>query len=123
MFNIHESLIRSRPSYLETALAGDRWFGKCISLPDESSDIVELYLQYLYTSKLFINWTTDLPDIPDGECLPEYYTLAELYTFGERMRDVDFKNAISDAFRKRMSKPLDDYSHFCVCNYSFDHLP
>ena len=69
---------------------------------------MQLYLQFLYSGKIHVDWTSDNPGLQSHENLPEYHTLARLYVLGEKCRDVSFKNAIMDVFIRRMQESIDD---------------
>lgn len=79
-----------------------------INLPEDAHETVNLYLLYLYSNKLHIDWTTTAKDLPENNLLPEYITLARLYVFGEKIGDVSFKNAIVRSMLKRMGMGLNN---------------
>lgn len=109
-FNVHENLIRGRSQFFAAALSKswlERKEGR-IDLPEDDPEIVQLYLQFLYSSRLAIQWTEDTAGIQPHENLPEYYTLAHLYVFGEKVRDIAFKNAVMDCFIWRMNTKVND---------------
>ena len=107
-FNIHEQLLRSRSSFFSAAL------NKCwregresrIELPEDSVDVVQRYFQFLYSGKVFVEWTLDSSKLQLNDNLPEFWSLAHLYVFGEKVQDAMFKNAVSDMFVKRIITPV-----------------
>lgn len=107
-FTIHESVLRPRSSFFDAAF-NRRWQegldGK-VHLPEDKPDIVKIYLQYLYSGRIHIATTTTFEGLRPPANLPEYLVLAELYVFGEKVQDVDFKNIIIDRFIRRMEEPI-----------------
>lgn len=106
---VHEPLVRSRSQFFNAALdkAWQEAQERCIRLPDDKYDIVMLYCQYLYSGKIYLVPTVSKQQIsPDGTP-PEYHTLAKLYVFGEKIRDVKVKNAVLDAIISRKDEAIE----------------
>ncbi|KAF2768987.1 hypothetical protein EJ03DRAFT_249935, partial [Teratosphaeria nubilosa] len=96
---VHECSIRAQSSFFDAVL-GKPWKDskeRTISLPDDEADIVKLYVHYAYRGQLCVK---------DHENRPEYFTLAKLYVFGEKVGDKDLKNAVIDCFIQRLHKQL-----------------
>lgn len=113
VFHVHENVIRTQSPFFAAALSENRKEGSDmrVCLPEDRPEIVELYIQWLYSHKFFINWSTTsaASDELDGRHpLSEYYTLAYLYVFGEKCCDITFKNAVIDAFVRRTKKKIDN---------------
>lgn len=107
-FNIHEQLIRARSPFFAAAL------NKCwregrdrrIDLPEDSVETVQRYFQFCYSGKILVEWTKDSSRMQLNDNLPEFWILAHLYVFGEKVQDIPFKNAVIDMFVKRMITPV-----------------
>lgn len=108
VIHAHESVIRSKSPFFAAALSKNWKEGSelRVRLPEDQPEIVKLYVQWLYSRKIFINWTTEIDKWDGNQSLPEYFTLAHLYVLGEKCCDVMFKNAVVDAFLRRMGKKI-----------------
>ncbi|KAH9845206.1 hypothetical protein Tdes44962_MAKER06780 [Teratosphaeria destructans] len=108
---VHESLIRTCSSFFEAALSKP-WkesTERTILLPDDEPNIVKLYVQYLYRKQLCIKVVDEHSlKLQNHENHPEFFTLATLYVFGEKIGDIGFKNAVLDAFIQRMNDDTPD---------------
>ena len=78
----------------------------CVALPEDDIDIVQKYIHYIYTQKLPVLADHDTVQIQSHENHPEYFVLADLYIFGENIRDSGFKNRIIDAFISRVESKV-----------------
>lgn len=108
IFQVHENLLRSRSQYFDAALSNN-WkeaAKRHVNLPHDSTEIVKLYLEQLYDGKVDIKWSTKVEEVLQNNLLPEYFTLANLYVFGEKVRDLAFKNAVVHAMLRRMDMPI-----------------
>jgi hypothetical protein len=100
---VHEGVLCKSSSYFQRAMKPEwaelREDPHTIVLPDESLDIVKLYVQWLYSGSLGI-------PVAPTEKRPTYsevaeailIVLAEAYVFGEKRLDVSFKNAVLEIF-------------------------
>lgn len=108
VLHVHESVVRPHSCFFDAAL--DKCWkegrDKRVLLPEDTPEIAELYLKFLYTGKIMVGWTQKLAQPKSHENLPEYFTLAHLYVFGEKIGDTVFKNAVMDTFVRRMTEPV-----------------
>ena len=103
--SVPECLLRAHSPFFDAALKKCWQDGsdKKIPLHEDYLDVVEPYVQFLYSGKIY--YTKSLDDCSHEEYIGggmEYDCLAELYVFGERIQDTLFKNKVMDAFIARM---------------------
>lgn len=107
-FHVHESLLRSRSKFFDAALNKCWQEGKAgrLELPEDEPEIFEIYQNFLYTRTLPIKEANRELKLRDDENHPEYFALALFYVFGEKVQDVNFKNAAIIGILKRMQEPV-----------------
>lgn len=76
-----------------------------ISLPDEDPDIVNNYLHFAYTGKIPSKDVRTGTDPEEEFHMREYVKLAQLYCFGEKYQDSNFKNTIINAIIGKSQTP------------------
>lgn len=111
VLHVHEKLLASRSDVFKSLLT-KRWIeceDRRVELPDDEPEIVQLYVQYLYSGHARISWTKDTSDLKDDQNLPEYYIQAELYILGEKLKDISFKDYILDCIIRRMTTPINGH--------------
>jgi len=107
-YHVHETLLKSKSKFFDAAL------NKCwmegregrVLLPEDDPEIFEVYQNYIYTKVLPVKVPNPDLKLEGNENHPEYFTLAKLYAFGEKVQDVSFKNAVMKAFLGRMGEPV-----------------
>ncbi|KAK3615783.1 hypothetical protein LTR22_027303 [Elasticomyces elasticus] len=108
-FTVHEELIHSRAAFFDAALKKCWTEGRSgqVMMPEDEPDIIRLYVQYLYTSKIYLERTTTSANLKSSDNLPEYIVLAKAYVFGERIQDSEFKNSVVNAILARASEIIE----------------
>lgn len=111
-FSVHEGLISASSQFFKTTMKECWKEGQqgSVRLEDQSADIFQLYLHWLYKGTLPVRI-----DKPGAEGNEEYLQLAKAYTLGDELIDGDFQDAIIDAIvDKCNSKASDGQSWFPV---------
>lgn len=91
-FTVHLKQLEKSP-FFRSAVKKDWLVDGTIALPIDDPTVVHCYLHFLYSSAVPANF---------------YEALAELYVFGEKIMDVDFKNAVIGAIIRETRKPETD---------------
>jgi hypothetical protein len=94
-FKVHEELLCNNSSFFASA-SKKEWLENQkhrISLPDDDPRIVDLYLQWIYSGRIFSRQSTD-GGPGDGK---EFDLLIDGFVFGEKVQNGDFKDAVVDA--------------------------
>jgi len=94
-YQVHQDLLSSNSPYF-TAAVKEEWKEgqqRRIPLPDDSPAAVDLYIQWLYSSRIFSQ--QPLEKLEEG--YDELQILIDGFIFGEKIQDGDFKDAIIDA--------------------------
>lgn len=94
-FVVHEDILRKDSSFFASACKEEWKQGQEHEIPlwgDESS-VVDLYLQWIYTGRIFSRPSDE--GTSEGE--EELDTLVGGFIFGEKVQNGDFKDAIVDA--------------------------
>ena len=99
-FTIHESLLRSSAPYFEAALKKEWKEGHMREIPmsDDDSDAVELFLQWLYSGRIWTDPCANMsgPDDDKQATSQEMWKLIKVYCFGEKIQDSCFKDVVLD---------------------------
>ncbi|KAK5685985.1 hypothetical protein LTS10_002098 [Elasticomyces elasticus] len=98
-FTVHQELIRSRAAFFDAALNKCWVEGRSgqVMMPEDNPDIIKLYVQYLYSGKIYLERTTTSAKLKSNDNLPEYIVLAEAYALGEQIQDFTFKDSVVNA--------------------------
>jgi hypothetical protein len=92
---------------------------RSIRLEEDEPETVQLYIQWLYYRVLPVACS-----LPGDE---EYALLAKAFVLGDRLRDVDFANAVMDAMVEKCQTPASDgkiwYPEADVVKYVYDNTP
>lgn len=97
---MHKNLICEASPFFQNALARHNWKETkegCVSLPDDSVDVVHSYVRWIYLQKVIIpspQWDEKGDD-------PVQDFLAACYAFGDKVQDIGFKDAVIDASLQR----------------------
>lgn len=94
-FVLHESLIAPQSEFVRRAMRGD-WKeaqDRIIPLPEDLPDAFAVYQQWAYTKKIYS--ATKQCDI--AKAAGEYSLLVRAYSLGDRLLDVEFKDAVIDS--------------------------
>ncbi|KAK5716560.1 hypothetical protein LTR15_009451 [Elasticomyces elasticus] len=115
---VHEELLRSRAAFFDAALNKCWAEGRSgqVMMPEDNPDIIKLYVQYLYTGKIYLERTTTSAKLKNSDNLPGYIVLAEAYVFGERIQDSTFKNSVVSAVPARATEVLDNTYWYPITN-------
>ncbi|PSN62885.1 hypothetical protein BS50DRAFT_577772 [Corynespora cassiicola Philippines] len=104
-FKVHEDALCDRSEFFRSAMkpewASQRADSRTVDLPEDDPEAFSLYRTWLYTGKLPVlpEHASGAPSPPGGDPSEEsYHVLAYAYVLGERLMDVEFKNAIADAY-------------------------
>ena len=110
-YHVHEKLLRSTSPFFDAALSKSWQEGNQgrVRLPDDAVEVVNGYSQWLYSRKIDYQHTTDPSSIKDhDDDLPEYFTFAQLYIFGDKIGNIEFKNAVMDEWVNRVYEGIGD---------------
>lgn len=98
-FTVHSDHLTSRSLFFKKALSGN-WSEaqqRIIELPEDESDIFELYLQCVYGHEMSVE---PAPVPKDYKGVEEQIEIAKLYVLAEKLQDVRAKNTALKAFMK-----------------------
>lgn len=98
-FIVHEHLLVANSEYAQTALKKE-WNEASegvFSLPEDDINSFDLYQQWLYTGKIYVNRVSN--QLQDRH---HYERLVRAYTLGEKLIDCNFKDAIVDCIISRL---------------------
>jgi hypothetical protein len=93
-FNIHVALLKARSGFFNEAL-GEKWQEaeeKVVRLPEYCPIMFQAYVHCLYSGKLAVK--SEKKQSQKDELYELYKSLAHLYVFAEKMKDVESKNSI-----------------------------
>lgn len=111
VFHVHEDALCSQSGFFAADLSKEKAWKegteKRIRLPEHRSDIVKMYVQWLYSHKIKLRWTTAEGNLDGDMSLPEYYALTLLYIFGEKHCKIHFQDATLDEYVRRMRSHVD----------------
>ena len=96
-FVLHEELL-CKHSLFFAAAAKKEWNegqDRTVALADDNSEIFDLYVQWLYLSKILSRKPTTNEDTKKGD--RELEILVDAFIFGEKIQDGPFKDAIIDS--------------------------
>ena len=100
-------LLSKSSEFLKTALKKEWKEGqeRVIPLPEEKQDIFDIYLQWLYSNKIFL---------PSHACSGDrrYNVLAHLYVLGERLIDDTFQDTVMNAVIAALRERQPDGVHY-----------
>ena len=93
---VHEELLCKNAPFFQVAAKKEWQEGKdrTIPLPEDSADVVSLYLNWIYASRILSRVAQ--PDQVGGESR----LLVDTFVFGEKIQDGRFKDALIDAIIK-----------------------
>ncbi|KAI5358143.1 Putative SKP1/BTB/POZ domain superfamily protein [Septoria linicola] len=98
-FLIHEGVAKRASEFVRLALQRD-WqeaTNRIISLPDDEPDIFEIYQSWLYERKIYTPFWLGAEQSAD-----EPVRLVKAWALGDKLLDIDFKDAVMDALINRM---------------------
>lgn len=105
-YYVHESLLCKDSPFFTSASKKEWREGqeRRIALPDDYSLVIDLYLQWVYSGKIF---SRKSPSEEQGEVekVMEFSLLIGSFLFGEKVQNGDFKDAVIDALIHSVSKP------------------
>lgn len=92
---VHEQLLCARSPFFAAAFEKEWKEGqeRTIPLPDDTPEVLDLYFQWIYSGKIF---TREAPSKSDRG-VGELHLLIESYTFGEKIQDRDYQDALLDS--------------------------
>lgn len=93
-FTVHESIITTSSEFTRTALTKEWKEAKdgILPLPEDDIAAFELYQQWLYTGRLFLNRLSE----PSGQGQQHFRLLVKSYLLGEKLVDHNFKDIVID---------------------------
>ena len=97
---MHKNLICEASPFFQNAFARHNWKETqegFVSLPDDSVDVVHSYVRWIYLQKVI----TPSPQWDKKRDDPVQDFLAACYAFGDKVQDIDFKDAVIDASLQR----------------------
>ena len=104
-FILSEELLASTSFFFKVALSNKGREGqeRMTELPEDNDKTFELYVQWLYTGKI---WSMESPEKKDGRDdkteNAELNFLALAYCLGEKYQDCDFKDGVLDAMKAHL---------------------
>lgn len=125
-FFMHESLLSKNSSVFALATKKEWKEGQehRVALPNYTSQVVNLYLQWLYSGHILSREFPEENYNPNGA---EFGLLIDAFIFGEKMRDGNFKDAIIDAmihsFATRDMQGVRFYSTPSRLNHAWQGTP
>jgi hypothetical protein len=102
-FVVHEDVLSKGSPFFASACKKE-WEGRrehCIPLPDDDISTVDLYIQWIYTGRIFSRPSDEGGS--GGE--EELGLLVGGFVFGEKVQNGDFKDAVVDAIVKSFPVP------------------
>lgn len=102
-FVVHEDVLSKGSPFFASACKKE-WKGRlehCIPLPDDDISTVDLYIQWIYTGRIFSRPSDEGGS--GGE--EELGLLVGGFVFGEKVQNGDFKDAVVDAIVKSFPVP------------------
>ena len=96
IFYVHENLLRYYSPFFEAALSTSWREGTDgrIKLPDDEPDLLDAYIQFLYSGELLISSISTAASVKCNDEEVVYFVLAQLYALGEKLMDTRFKNEV-----------------------------
>jgi hypothetical protein len=110
-FKVHRELLCNNSDFFVSA-SKKEWmeFQKHqITLPDDDPGVVDLYIQWIYSGRIFSRQSAD-GGPGDGK---EFDLLIDGFVFGERVQNGDFKDAVVDALIKSFAVPDKKGQRWC----------
>jgi hypothetical protein len=94
---VHGDRLARSSAYFRAALRQEWLEGqnRTVKLPDEAPEIMQHYIEYVYSGKPPADTLTKKSDFQHAIC-PHYTLLAELYVLGDRRLDPRFENVIME---------------------------
>lgn len=112
---VHKKLLCESSGFFQNALKGN-WTesqDREVKLPLAKDDIFKIWVQWLYTGKIFLTQESDGCEITKISAGIEWTTWEECYRLGDFLRDMDFLDACIDVVIESM----------CAANCSPGKLP
>nr|POF17506.1 hypothetical protein CFP56_12920 [Quercus suber] len=103
---IHRDILCEHSAFFKAA-ASEQWKeGQTLllTLPDDDSDVLDLYIHWIYQGKIYSRTPVDI----SGKESNESETLVRAFVFGEKIQDGHFKDAVIDALLASVSTPDKD---------------
>lgn len=95
-FSVHEQLICEALKYFTAALKKEWWRpnkSHLVELRDEHLRTFNTYLNWLYTKKIATGYNAG----ENAKAHSKWFLLVDAYILGDKLRDADFKDALTDA--------------------------
>lgn len=110
IFIVHEALLRQHSVFFESATK-EEWMenrDRTIPLPTDDPDVVDLYMQWIYTTKL----PTRQPksEVTDNDEV--FSLLINAFVFGDKIQDGNFRDGTIDALVRTVHTPAQDGTHY-----------
>lgn len=102
---IHENLLTSNSDFFKKALTKDWKEGqeRIVTMPEIEVDIFKIWMQWLYTGKMFLTKEDDIYTTPEGILSWEWARWEGCYNLADFLQDHDFKDACIDVAVEAMS--------------------
>lgn len=103
-FYVHPWALTATSEFFKSALKKEwsKTEERTVDLRDQSPELFNLYVQYLYSDKIFTTTNcTDQDELSSVDDDP----LAGLYVFGESVNDATFQNAVIDVIVQTSRQP------------------
>jgi hypothetical protein len=106
---VHESVLRGSSDFFRAALEKQWQEGRerKIHLPEDRLEVVEAYVEWLYSQKVTSMSGKATSDIVENEMPMEHEHIARLYVFGEKVQDDDFCDAALAMFLALIGRNFD----------------
>ncbi|KAK5716559.1 hypothetical protein LTR15_009450 [Elasticomyces elasticus] len=106
--HVHESLIRPRSAFFDSALnkCWKEGIEKKVALPEDHKDTVVAYIQHLYTGKMYDPKPASPEAVIEGWDRSVYPALAAMFVFGERVQDTALRMRLSMQLASAFSRKV-----------------
>lgn len=113
-FPVHQQRLCERSPYFTAAAKADWKEGRehRVPLPYDNPSAVGLYIQWIYSGKIFTRPGKQEGEIEDKPTYSEALLLVEGFIFGDKVQDGDFKDAIVDAMIASINTTGKDDKHW-----------
>lgn len=102
-FLVYEDIFRQQSPFFEAALGRDfkEAHDRVVKLPEHTPEAFEIYLRWVYSSRIVVPNEADDNESEASKAMVSL--LCRSYVLGDILQDVDFKDALVDAFIQKTS--------------------
>lgn len=106
-FEVNEHVLKRSSKYFQSALKEEVWVEgqeRTITIDDIDSRFFNIYIAWLHSNRIFTTRTK----AQDADSHSKQVALVECYILGDRLLDIDFKDAITDAMLQQSLQNIED---------------